>query len=186
MGRGSGLEPEYRHRVFMRNIELKVRVDELEGVCARLRAIGARADSVLVQTDTYFAVSHGRLKLREQWPGGAQLIAYHRPAESMVRVSEYVIASIEDPAAVKRVLAHSPGVLAIVRKRRELWLYRCTRIHLDEVEDLGYFVELETVIRDLPDELAQAEFEHVVSELALGELESFTGSYADLLLRRSA
>ena len=99
---------------------------------------------MIVQRDTYFGVGEGRLKLREESPGEAHLIAYARPDDPAVRVSEYRIAPCR-PRAAARALAASLGVHVVVDKRRRLLLWEDVRIHLDAVEGLGSFVELEAV-----------------------------------------
>lgn len=100
---------------------------------------------MLWQRDTYFAVRRGRLKLREQRPGGSCLIQYDRADERRQRLSAYRIAAIGEPAELLAVLDASLGVELTVTKRRRLFVWQSVRIHLDEVDDLGSFVELEAV-----------------------------------------
>lgn len=192
----------------MHNLELKVRcpdeaalaeVECLAGVC------GAVYLRTMVQRDTYFRVSHGRLKLRE-WsrddaapgvadPGGdgegaacgAMLIAYERPDDAGTRTSDYLLCAAPDPDALREALTRSLGVWLVVEKRRRLHRWGQTRIHIDRVADLGPFVELETVVEHFPapeaTRLARAEAEHreVIALLGLGRLPVIAGSYSDLL-----
>ena len=128
-----------------RNIELKARdLDPARWlrVCEQL---GAEDHGELWQRDTYFVVAHGRLKLREQRPGTPHLIQYDRADQPQQRESQYRIAAIEDPDAVKAALAASLGVRTVVEKRRRLFLHGPVRIHLDDVDGLGSFLELEAV-----------------------------------------
>lgn len=130
----------------MKNVELKSRAPHLaeaRRVCVR---IGALFSGVLVQRDTYFAVPRGRLKLREVKDGPAELIAYIRPSAPRARLCDYVVVPVPEPAPARRMLARTLGVLAEVRKRRELYLYDGVRIHLDRVARLGTFVEFEAVL----------------------------------------
>lgn len=172
-----------------RNIETKARATDLEGAAAALEAAGARFVARLDQRDTYFAVTKGRLKVRESSERradgcaveAAELIRYDRPDEAGARVSEYRLERIADPAAVLARLEREHGVRGIVVKCRDLWLYGDTRIHLDRVEGLGDFVELETVAAGHPTERHRAEHEQVVAILAIAPGETIPGSYIDVL-----
>ena len=129
-----------------RNLELKARDPDPEATRAAAVAAGAVEQGVLRQRDTYFAAPSGRLKLREQRPGGAQLIAYHRADDAQERESRYHLADVPDPAATRTALAAAMGITVVVEKERGLLLADNVRIHLDEVEGLGHFVELEAVV----------------------------------------
>jgi homotetrameric cytidine deaminase len=164
-----------------RNVEIKARDADPARTLARALALGAYDDGILVQRDTYFGRARGRLKLREQEPGGAHLIAYARPDADEARTSEYRLADVGDPAALREALDAALGTRVVVDKRRRLLLYENVRIHLDEVEGLGAFVELEAVA-DAGSDLAR-EHELVArlrDELELGE--PVAPSYSDLLL----
>ncbi len=133
------------HESPRRNLELKAFDPDPArslAVCRRLRALD---EGVLRQRDTYFRARHGRLKLREQEPGGAELIQYQRADEPEERVSSYRIVPVNDGAALRAALGAALGVELTVSKRRHLFLWQGVRIHLDEVERLGSFVELEAV-----------------------------------------
>jgi len=169
----------------MVNVELKARLPNPETLRRRLRALGARHAGTLRQTDTYFQVPRGRLKLREMDGRRVELIAYERPDDRRERVSNYDIAPIEgDAALLKQALARALGVRVVVRKERDLWLLRSTRVHLDEVAGLGAFVELETVAGDIGLAEAYGEFEEVIAALELMSFAAIAGSYADLLEAR--
>jgi homotetrameric cytidine deaminase len=162
-----------------RNVEIKTRDADPAGTLERARALGASDEGVLVQRDTYFGRARGRLKLREE-PAGATLIAYARPDQSEARTSAYRLAAISDPGAVKAALDAALGTVVVVEKRRHLLLYENVRIHLDDVTDLGAFVELEAVAEpdsDLSTE--HALIARLQDELALTETER--SSYAELL-----
>ncbi len=166
----------------MLNVELKVRGADFGPVRARLSALGAALHGVLRQRDTYFRVSGARLKLREIEDAGAELIAYQRPDDTGGRISDYRIAPVEASVALIATLEHALGIRIMVLKERELWLYGHTRIHLDRVDGLGDFVEVETVLRDHSPEAARAEFDEVAGALALWDLEAVGGSYSELAL----
>ncbi len=122
----------------MRNIETKARVDDLQRVLDLALALGAEDHGGQRDTDTYFCVANGRLKLRvsQGIPGGT-LIAYQRPDQRGSRESNYQLVATPDPEALRKALRETLGVLVEVRKRRHLLVCGATRIHLDEVDDLG-------------------------------------------------
>ena len=131
-----------------RNIELKARCPDLNRARAAAESVGATFSGVLKQTDTYYCAQHGRLKLREINDDRAELIWYFRPQHAEARPSDYHITPIplESVAALKVTLTSALRVRGIVSKRRELWLWHNVRIHLDEVDELGTFIEYEAVI----------------------------------------
>jgi homotetrameric cytidine deaminase len=131
-----------------RNLELRARDPDPVASLAAARALGARDEGVLRQRDTYFAAPRGRLKLREQDPGGAQLIADERADVVAERESRYRLADVPDPEALRAALDAALGITVVVRKRRHLLLSGNVRIHLDDVDGLGAFVELEAVVPD--------------------------------------
>jgi homotetrameric cytidine deaminase len=128
-----------------RNIELKAFDPDPERSLAVVLGLGARDRGVIRQRDTYFRVNSGRLKLREEEPGGATLVQYDRVDADEARESRYRLIPVEDPAELCRALEASLGVLAIVEKERHLLLWQNVRIHLDRVSGLGDFLELEGV-----------------------------------------
>jgi adenylate cyclase class IV len=170
------------------NVETKARCEDLEALAQRARAAGARYEGRLDQVDTYFAVEDGRLKLREQArhaPDGgvettAELIDYRRPDESAARVSGYTRVPVADGGVTRAELGARHGVRGTVVKRRLLWLLDATRIHLDDVEGLGSFVELETVFEGETEPAARAEHERVLALLGIRRESAIPGSYIDL------
>ena len=167
-----------------RNVELKARDPDPAATLARALAAGAEDRGVLHQRDTYFAVAHGRLKLREEEPGGATLIAYDRPDAGADRVSAYRLVPVPDPAALRAALAGACGVRVEVAKRRRLLLWETVRIHLDEVAGLGSFLELEAVAAAGSDlERERAQVEHLRGALAIRDAALTEGSYADAVAR---
>ncbi|HSD76556.1 MAG TPA: cytidine deaminase [Solirubrobacteraceae bacterium] len=129
-----------------RNLELKARDPDPEATLAALLAAGASDEGLLRQRDTYFAAAAGRLKLREERPGGAHLVAYERADEARERESRYHLAAVADPSATRTALAAALGITVVVEKERRLLLAGNVRVHLDAVAGLGTFVELEAVV----------------------------------------
>ncbi|MBC8105939.1 MAG: class IV adenylate cyclase [Anaerolineae bacterium] len=131
-----------------KNIEIKARFGDLSIARRLAKALGARKRAMLVQVDTYFAVPDGRLKLREISGDArrAELIWYDRPDRKTARASRYYVVPVADPKGLKVALTAALGVTTVVRKRRELWMFKNVRIHLDCVDGLGSFIELEAVV----------------------------------------
>jgi homotetrameric cytidine deaminase len=163
-----------------RNVEIKARDADPGRTLERALGLGAADEGVLTQRDTYFGGARGRLKLREE-DGGAYLIAYVRPDADEARTSAYRLADVADPAALREALDAALGTRVVVDKRRHLLLWEGVRIHLDEVEGLGAFVELEGVAPPESDLTREHELvARLRDELALGE--PVAVSYSDLLL----
>jgi predicted adenylyl cyclase CyaB len=165
------------------NLERKCRHPRLDVARAVLAALpDARLGGTMRQTDTYFPARQGRLKLRVIHEAAAELIWYARPDEGGVRGSVYHITPVANPASLKETLAEGLGVRGEVRKTRELWLWHNVRIHLDEVDGLGTFVEFEAVIDAANDEaISLVRLEEMGRRLGLKPGDDVTGSYADLL-----
>ena len=166
-----------------RNIEIKARIDSIEAVLPRAQAIAHTEPELIVQDDTFFKVPQGRLKLREFADGSAELIHYHRPDHGDTRASDYVRVPVPDPAALREALARACGIAGRVRKQRWLLLAGATRIHLDRVEGLGDFMELEVVlVEGQTDAEGSAVAEALMRALGLAGAERIAGAYLDLLL----
>jgi predicted adenylyl cyclase CyaB len=165
-----------------RNVEIKARVDDLDVVEARARTIATRGPEQIFQDDTFFACDRGRLKLRDFGDGSGQLIHYRRADEAGPKLSEYSIAPAADPMALRETLGRAFEVLGRVVKDRRLYLVDRTRVHLDRVEGLGGFVELEVVLGDAEaPEDGMAVARKLLELLGIGEDQLVTGAYLDLL-----
>jgi homotetrameric cytidine deaminase len=166
------------------NLELKARDPEPQQTAARCRALGASDEGVLQQRDTYFAGRHGRLKLREQDASPAELIAYRRPDTREAEKSAFIRAGVADPAALREALGAALGETVVVVKRRRLWMWEKVRIHLDDVQGLGTFIELEAMVGpglNTPEEAAE-KVARLRSELAIADDALVAAGYSDLLL----
>lgn len=128
-----------------RNIELKATDPDPSASLEVCRALGAEDRGTIAQRDTYFEVARGGLKLREEQPGRPHLIQFERASEPQQRESRYRIIEVSDGTALCAALAAAMGIRGVVAKRRHLLLWQSVRIHLDEVEQLGTFIELEAV-----------------------------------------
>lgn len=166
-----------------RNVEIKARIDSIEALLPRARALAGGAEPELIeQDDSFFACRHGRLKLREFGDGTGELIQYERADDAGPKTSTYVRSPTAAPATLREALARALGPPARVRKQR--WLLRAgrTRIHLDRVEGLGEFIELEVVLAEGEDERAGlAEAHALTAALGIAADALVRGAYVDLL-----
>lgn len=167
--------------MIRRNIELKARLHDVAEARAVCAGLGAEPQGELRQTDTYFRVPEGRLKLRASEPGEDYLVFYRRPDAAAAKGCDYEIQFV-DRAAVG-ILGHALGVIAVVEKVRELHLWRNVRIHLDEVAGLGRFIEFEAVLAEgESDEDGHAKLAYLQEAfgIAVGDVEAV--SYLELVL----
>jgi homotetrameric cytidine deaminase len=167
----------------MRNIEFKARDPQPARTLELALALGAEDRGEIAQTDTYFSRARGRLKLREQEPGDAELIQYRRADAPGARESEYRRVPAADAPGLREALDAALGTLVVVEKRRRLLLHENVRIHIDQVEGLGSFLELEAV--SPPEAELSAEHERLRrlrAELEVGDDSLVAQSYSDLLL----
>jgi predicted adenylyl cyclase CyaB len=170
-----------------RNIEVKARVADLASLRSRVALLAPLPCEVLAQTDTFFAVPRGRLKLREFSDGSGELIFYERPDRAGAKESSFLRYPCREPRALAMVLGHAFGVRGVVEKRREVFMIGRTRVHLDEVRGLGSFLEIEVV---LDDGEAAASGERVARELltafGIRETALVARAYIDLLEESNA
>ncbi len=167
-----------------RNVEIKARIDSIESLLPRARALADGPETLIAQDDTFFACARGRLKLRQFSDGTGELIHYERADAEGPKLSDYVRAPATDPAALREALTRAHGVIGRVRKTRWLLIAGQTRIHLDRVEGLGDFIELEVVLRD-GQSAAEGEVvaERLMGQLGIARDQRLAGAYLDLLAR---
>ena len=165
-----------------RNLELKAVDPAPQRTLAACFELGAEDHGTLHQRDTYFHSVQGRLKLREAPPAPAELIAYARADRAGPKVSSYRVVPVFDPEDLTAALSEALGVRAVVEKARRLLVWRDVRIHLDRVEGLGHFLELEAIATAPGGPAAR---EPVLTELrtalGIGDERLVEGSYVDLL-----
>ena len=165
-----------------RNVEIKARIDSVEAVLPRALALADGPPELIAQDDTFFTCAVGRLKLRVFADGRGELIAYQRPDATGPKTSDYAITAVPDPDALRATLARALGVSGRVIKQRTLLLVGRTRVHLDRVDGLGDFLELEVVLRDgesADDGVAEAHA--LLRRLQINPSRLVSGAYVDLL-----
>lgn len=166
------------------NIEIKARVRDRPRTDRLAAGAADSGPTLLRQTDTFFTSPAGRLKLREFADPGrpAELIYYRRPDRDGPKASDYAIHRTGDAAGLRALLAAALGEIGQVRKTRTLWMAGRTRIHLDEVEGLGHFLELEVVLADGESHAdGEAEAQRLMAVLEIGNEDLIDRAYVDLL-----
>jgi predicted adenylyl cyclase CyaB len=167
------------------NIEIKARLHDVERAHGVALALSDEPPQALRQRDVFFHTPHGRLKLRLQGEDRAYLVYYERPDQASPRSSVYYVAESHDAASLEQALSAALGVRGEVRKHRTLYVVGSTRIHVDEVQGLGHFLELEAV---LGAEQTAAEGHAMVStlmeRLGISRTDLIDVAYIDLLERR--
>ena len=165
-----------------RNIEIKARAGDLAALAEKVAEVGGSGPEIIRQEDTFFPCAEGRLKLRRFADGTGELIAYSREGGTGPAESRYAISPVADAGRLLSVLSQALGSLGVVRKTRTLYMLGRTRVHLDEVEGLGSFVELEVVLA--PDEGRDSglqETNEILDRLGIHQDALLDGAYIDML-----
>jgi adenylate cyclase len=165
-----------------RNIEIKARLADIDATLALARPLADGKPQLIAQDDTFFNAAKGRLKLRAFADGRGELIYYERPDQAGPKTSFYVLSPTASPDTLREALTLAHGQIGRVRKLRTLLLAGRTRIHLDRVEGLGDFMELEVVLAD--DDAMQdgvAEAHALMARLGIAADQLIDVAYLDLL-----
>lgn len=165
------------------NLELKAKLSNIKNAEKIAFEIGAKKHSVSTQIDTYFHIANGRLKVREINAKKFELIYYHRVNKAGDRYSDYTIVSLKEPRTVKGILTKILGQKVVVRKKRALYLFNNTRIHLDRVKELGSFIEFEVLVTKGKTQ-AESCMRTLRREFSISQATIIAGSYSDLLFRK--
>lgn len=166
-----------------KNLELKIKLKNFNNILQNLAFLEAEESGVLYQIDMYFLTGKKRLKLRET-NGEFHLIYYFRPDTEGSKLSQYYFFRLtnKQKTIIEKILNTFFSVKMIVRKKRVLYLYKHTRIHLDEVENLGNFLEIETVFdKNKPEYDFYNEHNKVIDALGLLQYEKIGSSYSNLV-----
>lgn len=165
-----------------RNIEIKAFIESVEAVIPKAAALADKGPIEIVQDDTFFVCPNGRLKLRAFSSAEGELIFYRRPDQAGPKESFYLISPTSAPDVLRESLSLAYGQAGRVRKHRTLFLVDRTRIHLDRVEDLGHFLELEVVLSDgEPMEAGEVIAHDLMEKLGIPSSQLIEGAYVDLL-----
>jgi predicted adenylyl cyclase CyaB len=164
------------------NIEIKARLHDIAALSRRAEDLSDTPVQHIPQEDTFFNVPQGRLKLRQLEAGKGQLIYYERTDTAGPKRSNYLLAETTDPASLKKTLEAALGIRGVIRKIRHLYLVGQTRIHVDEVEGLGQFMELEVVLHsDQSEAEGEAVAADLMDKLGVAQSDLLEGAYMDLV-----
>ncbi|MGS3180553.1 class IV adenylate cyclase [Aeromonas dhakensis] len=170
-----------------RNIEIKARIERIDDLLPKALAIADQGPVEIEQDDTFFRCDAGRLKLRTLSPSAGELIFYRRADQQGPRESFYQLTPTHEPDRLRETLSLAWGQIGRVQKKRTLLLVGRTRIHLDRVQGLGHFLELEVVLgEDEPLEAGMQEANDIMAQLGVEPSRLIEGAYLDLLLRQQA
>ena len=171
----------------MKNIELKLVIKDFRSISKLLKKNGAKHIERLSQVDTYFNCPNGRLKIREMNGKRDELIFYNRPDRNGSKVSDYQRRELTQKQCkeINKVNKEKFGVMVVVKKKRNLWVYGHTRVHLDQVQKLGNFLELETVAKQISLHQAKKEHRNVIKLLNLAGYKCLSKSYSEMLLEKN-
>lgn len=162
------------------NLELKIKVNSHSQIESTLKKNGAEFRGILKQKDVYYKTKSGLLKLRVEGKSFT-LIKYLRD-EKGKRWSNYELLDLRGKNPEK-YLESFLNIEAVVEKKRKLYLYDNTRVHLDEVKGLGKFLELETLLVAGKSD-ATRRFDFVKQMLGIENHEQIRKSYRNLILKK--
>jgi predicted adenylyl cyclase CyaB len=167
-----------------RNIEIKARLEDFDAVYERAAALADSGPVLITQDDTFFRCDNGRLKLRAFSSESGELIFYRRPDQKGPKESFYLISPTTTPDTLRDSLSLAYGHVGRVQKTRTLFLVGRTRVHLDRVEGLGEFLELEVVLENNEGtETGEASAHVLMEKLGIRPQQLIEGAYVDLLAK---
>jgi predicted adenylyl cyclase CyaB len=169
-----------------RNIEIKALIASVDALLPCAAAIASEGPTEIEQDDTFFRCDAGRLKLRTFTDGTGELIFYQRANQTGPKESFYVRSPTASPDSLREALTLAYGCMGRVLKRRTLFLVGRTRVHLDRVEGLGDYLELEVVLGDAEStEAGVREARELMVQLGVDANGLVEDAYVDLLSRLS-
>lgn len=170
-----------------RNIEIKARIEDVEAMRTKVAALADHGPIDLLQDDTFFTCERGRLKLRALSAHEGQLIFYQRPNQTGPTESFFLMAPTSSPDTLREVLSLAYGQAGRIRKHRTLYRVGRTRVHLDRVEELGHFLELEVVLSEGEQSApGVAEAHKLMAALGIAPTQLIEGAYVALLAQKQA
>ncbi len=177
----------FLHFMSHLNVEIKARCSNRDKIRNYLISNGAELKGTDRQTDTYFNVPIGRLKLRE---GNIEnnLIFYERPDQTGPKQSAFQLVKVPDAAGLKKALASANGIKIVVEKIREIYYIGPVKFHIDEVPGLGFFVEIEAGNINAPEldaKRLKEQCEFYLAAFGIEEKDLIDVSYSDLLLQKA-
>ena len=170
-----------------RNIEIKARIENMAWLTPRVASLATEGPIEIAQDDTFFNCVTGRLKLRAFSNDSGELIFYRRVNQAGPKESFYIRSPTASPETLRESLSLAYGQIGRIRKYRTLFLVGRTRVHLDRLEGLGHFLELEVML--VGDESTDAgirEAGELMDRLGIQPAQLIEGAYLDLLMAQRA
>ncbi len=168
-----------------RNVEIKARIGNVTALIPRVAPLATEGPVEIAQDDTFFRCDTGRLKLREFANGSGELIFYRRVNQAGPKESFFIRSPTSSPETLRESLSLAYGQIGRIRKHRTLFLVGRTRVHLDRVEGLGDFLELEVVLVDGEStDAGVREARDLMDRLGIGSAQLVEGAYLDLMPNR--
>ncbi len=165
-----------------KNFEIKCKIENYEKTGNIIKALKKFSYSAENQTDIYYRVSLGRLKLRIINNKTGNLIFYDRGENEKKRVSKYIISRTDNFKELDEILRRQFNVLISVQKKREIFIKDNIRIHLDNVKGLGKFLEVEIIYTN--NKSPRSLMKEIILYLNLNENDFIQCSYSDLLIKQ--
>jgi adenylate cyclase, class 2 len=175
---------EMQHSFKHKMVELKARVGDHELLRKRLAALGAEHVGTFHQSDLYFKVPEGRLKLREvKGTSTVELIYYERENIAGPKSDDAFILRVKEPGELKKILKKTLTPLIVVDKARDIYRHNGIQIHLDTVEKLGKFIEFEKQTENNPEttEKDRLALQKLMEKLEIDPTNLESLSYSDLI-----
>jgi len=165
-----------------KNLEIKIALSNPSACIAKLSDLKSES---FTQEDTYVNYSNGRLKLRKYDNGKRQLIFYKRANKENLRTSEFKIHTYKTSEAFAiayKNFKKNLGFNGRVKKERQYFRYKSCRIHIDKVEGIGQFLEIESVVKGKSEKKNRDEVNYLLNELlSLSNAKRIPYSYIDLV-----
>ncbi|MEO8210306.1 MAG: class IV adenylate cyclase [bacterium] len=166
-----------------KNYEVKCKIKSFKKIRDIIVQLNNFSYSAENQSDIYYKVNKGRLKLRIINNRSGNLIFYQRSEQTNKKISRYIISQTNNFSELNTILRKQLKVLVIVSKKREIYIYKNIRIHLDTVKKLGKFLEVEIIYNNL--ESAKFQMKEIIAALNLNQFPFIRESYSDLLIKKS-
>ncbi|KAA3595959.1 MAG: class IV adenylate cyclase [Calditrichaeota bacterium] len=167
------------------NIEIKAKINNLKKLQILAEKISDTSCEIQYQKDIFYQSKKGRLKLRIINSEIGNLISYFRPDTKKAKQSNYKIFKTENPNSLQGILSESLEEIVTVKKKRLIYLVGQTRIHLDEVENLGNFMEIEVVLKPNQDSQEGHKIaKDLMEKLEIKSEDLISCAYADLILKK--
>ncbi|CAH0730183.1 unnamed protein product, partial [Brenthis ino] len=171
----------------MRNVEIKAKVHDIESICKIAENLSGTKPTIIQQDDTFYKVNSGRLKLRFYADESATLVRYDRDDTEGPKLCDYNLLQFsknekEKAMLLDNMLTKCVGTRGKVVKERKLYMVGQTRVHIDAVQDLGNFMELEVVLHPEQSlEEGQAIAKDLQIKLGVKDEDLIECAYVDLL-----